>query len=187
MYNNKIILIIYIFSLFLLTTLSCDTNNSSNAEENNLESKEEVIYKNQEEAKLLVSTAKNYINLISYNNYIKTKDLVSAETKLLLDSVNTKITKSLHNLKELSRDEFILIPDKNDVLLFDDKLFTEDKIEEGEDKYLIKLSNMLDKQIELMNEIGMKSKNSAINKLANESEDFLEEHKLSVNNIIDKH
>ena len=89
---HKNILLSCLISVFLFLLFSCDTNNNSKSKQDKTYNKQDKINKNKEEAKLLVSVSKNYINLINYSNYIKAKDSLTLETKSLLDTFNVDIT-----------------------------------------------------------------------------------------------
>lgn len=183
---HKNILLSCLISVFLFLLFSCDTNNNSKSKQDKAYNKQAKINKNKKEAKLLVSVSKNYINLINYSNYIKAKDSLTLETKSLLDTFNVDITNHLKNLKELSREELVLIPDKNDVLVLDDKTFTKDGEEKRQKKYLEKINDMVETQINLIDELTETSNNSSINALANEAEEILLEHKENFESIIEK-
>ena len=80
----------------------------------------------------------------------------------------------------------MLIPDKNDVLVLEDKTFTKDGEEKRQKKYLEKINYMVETQINLIDELTETSNNSSINALANEAEEILLEHKENFESIIEK-
>lgn len=172
---NKKTLSSFLFVFFLFTMISCDTNNSSKTEE-------DKIFSNQEDAKLLVLATKNYIRIINYNNNIKTKNSLSKETKLYLDSFNQSITERLNNLKEISRDELILIPHVGDISLLDNKTFDIDN--ENQFEYLTELKKLINTQLDVMRNLTKKSNHTALNTFANEAEYFLKEELKHIKSII---
>lgn len=174
---NKKILFGYLLSIFLLIILSCNTNNSG-------KKKEDKINRNQEDAKLLVKATKNYIHLVNLNNHIKKADSVTPKIKQFVTSFNTDINERLSTFKELSKEELILIPSKNDVLFFEEEL-EDSKGKTYEEKYLETLNKMVEKQLNLMNEFVEQTNNISMNVLASESEDFLREQKEKIENIIE--
>ncbi|WP_435414204.1 hypothetical protein [Polaribacter aestuariivivens] len=179
---DKKILKSFFLSVFLFAIMSCDNNNNGKTEEDNLKNKEDKITRNQDDAKLFVTATENYIRLINYNNYLKTKDSLTVETKFFLQSLNNEIQNRLSNLKKVSKEELILLPSKDEVL-FLDKV---DSIDKSEKDYLIKLDEMLDKQLSVMENLTKKSNNIKMNVLANETEDFLKAQKENVKKIISK-
>ena len=80
----------------------------------------------------------------------------------------------------------MLIPDKNDVLVLEDKTFTKDGEEKRQKKYLEKINYMVETQINLIDELTETSNNSSINALANEAEEILLEHKENFESLIEK-
>ncbi|TXD50078.1 hypothetical protein ES045_02555 [Polaribacter sp. IC073] len=127
---------------------------------------------------------KNYIQIISYNNYIKTNENLSTEVKMFLNFFNRNITKRLNNLKEISRDELILLPHVNEVVFHDKNSSYKEK--KNEFKLLKNLNTLIDNQLDVLKRLVNNSNNTAIHVFANDSGDFIQEQKYNIKSIINK-
>ncbi|QTD36495.1 hypothetical protein JL193_10070 [Polaribacter batillariae] len=179
------LLSIFMFVAISLSTVSCNTNHNSKTEEDNAANKEAKINKSQKEAKLLVLASKNYINLINYSNYIKSKTTITKKTKSFLESFEANLNERFNHLKELSKHELVLLPNTTKTSFLDKKKTTEE-VEINQNVYLTELNTKINDQIDLMNKLSEESNKISISIFASEAEDFLKENKRNIENIIDK-
>lgn len=172
-------------ALFLLI-LSCNVN-TLNKSEVNSENQENLITRNREDAKLLVTASKNYIELIDYCNFLKDTVVKNPNEKVLINSIVDKISVVSNNLKEISSKELVLLPKESDFNLSYQKYINQVKntdIVENKTVFYEKLNTMIETQIGVMEILNKESKNFSLHILADESKDILSDYNSEIERLI---